>query len=49
MNDRAQALAAQLIRNFHEVELTAFKREPLYESRYARLARGTAARKLGAS
>ncbi|WP_343638716.1 cupin domain-containing protein [Roseateles sp.] len=49
MTDRAKALAAQLIRNFHEAELTEFKREPLYEARSARLARGTAARKLGAS
>lgn len=49
MTDRAQALAAQLIRNIHEVEMTSLERDPLYESRYARLARGTAAKKLGAS
>lgn len=49
MTDRAQALAAQLIRNFNDAELSTFQREPLYESRYARLARGTAAKKLGAS
>ncbi|MDH0868076.1 cupin domain-containing protein [Mitsuaria sp. GD03876] len=49
MTDRAQALAAQLIRNIHEVEMTSLKRDPLYESRFARLARGTAAKKLGAS
>ncbi|WP_416761181.1 cupin domain-containing protein [Roseateles sp. So40a] len=49
MTERAQALAAQLIRNFHDAELTSFKREPLYEARSVRLARGTAAQKLGAS
>lgn len=49
MNDRAQALAAQLIRNFHEAELKPLSRPPHYDSRGVRLARGTAARKLGAS
>lgn len=49
MSDRAKALAAQLIRNFNEVEMTSLDRPPLYGSRYARLARGTAAKKLGAS
>ncbi len=49
MNEKAAALAAQLIRNFNEVELKHETREPLYESRGARLAPGTAAKKLGAS
>jgi uncharacterized cupin superfamily protein len=48
-NDRAQALAATLIRNFDDAPREHFVREPLYESMSARLARGTAARKLGAS
>ena len=49
MNDKAAALAQALIRNFHEAPLTAFERAPLYASQGARLATGTAARKLGAS
>lgn len=49
MNERAQALAAALIRNFHDAPLEPFAREPLYESRGVRLARGSAARKLGCS
>ena len=49
MNDRAKALAASLIRNFNDVPLERLVREPHYDSRGARLARGTAARKLGAS
>ena len=49
MNDKAQALAAQLIRNIHQVPLSHDQREPLYDSRGARLAEGTAAQKLGAS
>ena len=49
MNDKAQALAAQLIRNIHHVPLSHDQREPLYDSRGARLAEGTAAQKLGAS
>lgn len=49
MTDRAQALAAQLIRNFHEAELTRYLRPPHYDARGVRLAPGTAARKLGAS
>ncbi|OWQ93734.1 auxin-binding protein [Roseateles aquatilis] len=49
MNDRAQALAALLIRNFHEAELKPFQRPPNYDARGVRLAPGTAARKLGAS
>ncbi len=49
MTPRAQALAAALIRNVDAVPLEAFAREPLYEGRTARLAPGTAARKLGAT
>jgi uncharacterized cupin superfamily protein len=49
MNDRARALAASLIRNFNEVPLERLVREPHYDSAGTRLARGTAARKLGAS
>ncbi len=49
MNDKALALAAQLIRNVHRVPLSHDVREPLYDSRGARLAVGTAAQKLGAS
>ena len=49
MSDDAAALAAALIRNINEVPLQPLTREPHYDSRSARLARGTAARKLGAS
>ena len=49
MSDRAATLAAALIRNFNEVALTRLLREPHYDAEGARLARGTAARKLGAS
>lgn len=49
MNDRAAVLAASLIRNFDEVPLNRMVRDPHYDDRGARLARGTAARKLGAS
>jgi uncharacterized cupin superfamily protein len=49
MNERAAALASALIRNFNEVPLKHFLREPLYDSHGVRLARGTTARKLGAS
>ncbi len=49
MSERAKALADQLIRNFDEVPLKRLLREPLYDAAGARLARGTAARKLGAS
>lgn len=48
-SDRATALAATLIRNFNEVPLTQLLREPHYDAKGARLAQGTAARKLGAS
>lgn len=49
MSERAEQLAAALIRNFNEVPLKRMVREPLYDAEGARLARGTAARKLGAS
>jgi uncharacterized cupin superfamily protein len=49
MSDRANELASTLIRNVDDVALTRLLREPLYDSHYARLARGTAAQKLGAS
>jgi uncharacterized cupin superfamily protein len=48
MNDKAAALAQQLIRNFNSAPLENLAREPLYGSRSARLGRGTAARQLGA-
>jgi uncharacterized cupin superfamily protein len=46
---RAQELASLLIRNFSEMTMETFAREPLYASKGVRLADGTAARKLGAS
>ena len=49
MNDRAKGLAETLIRNFNEAPAERFVREPHYDSLGARLATGTAARKLGAS
>ena len=49
MNDRAKALAASLIRNFNDAPVERLVREPRYDSTGARLARGTAAHKLGAS
>src|SRR5204862_7024331 len=49
MSDKADALAKLLIRNFDDVPLAREVRPPLYDSLCARLARGTAARKLGAS
>ena len=49
MNDNARALAGRLIRNFDEVATERQVREPLYDSLSARLASGSAARKLGAS
>jgi len=49
MSERATELAAALIRNFDDVPRKRLLREPLYDSQRARLAPGTAARKLGAS
>jgi len=49
MNEKADSLAARLIRNFNDATLEHQRREPLYESLAARLATGTAAQNLGAS
>ncbi|MCA3251007.1 MAG: cupin domain-containing protein [Rubrivivax sp.] len=49
MNDTARALAQRLIRNLDDVPKAREVREPLYDSTGARLAPGTAARRLGAS
>jgi uncharacterized cupin superfamily protein len=49
MSDRAAELAAALIRNVDDVPLKRLLREPHYDTRSSRLARGTAAQKLGAS
>ena len=49
MSTRATELADRLVRNVHEVPLERFTRAPLYDAHCARLARGTAAQKLGAS
>ena len=48
MTDKASDLAQRLIRNFNDVPLNPDVRAPLYESRSARLAVGTAAQKMGA-
>ena len=49
MNDKAASLGASLIRNFNDAPLERLLREPHYDTQCARLAKGTAARKLGAS
>lgn len=49
MTDKASGLAAKLIRNFNDMPLEREVREPLYDTRCARLALGTAALKMGAS
>jgi uncharacterized cupin superfamily protein len=49
MTDNAAALFDRLIRNFQDVALEREVRPPLYDTLCARLAKGTAARKLGAS
>ena len=49
MTAEATSLAARLIRNFNELPLQRLQREPLYDAEGVRLARGTAASKLGAS
>jgi len=48
-DDKQAALRARLIRNFNEVERVREQRDPLYDTLSARLARGTAANKLGIS
>ena len=47
--DNAAALRERLIRNFEDVEMARELRAPLYDTSCARLANGTAARKLGIS
>ncbi|MBL8688710.1 MAG: cupin domain-containing protein [Rhodospirillaceae bacterium] len=49
MSEKTHALAEKLIRNFNDVKSEHDVREPLYDSHWARLAVGKAARKLGAS
>ena len=49
MNDKAASLGASLIRNFNDAPLERLLREPHYDTQCARLAKGTVARKLGAS
>lgn len=49
MTQDIHPLAQRLIRNIDEVPLEHLVRAPLYDARSARLATGTAARKLGAS
>ncbi len=47
MSDKADELRARLVRNFNTAALRQEQREPLYDTRCARLAAGTAAVKLG--
>ena len=49
MTEPARALADKLIRNFNAAHTEHQVRDPLYDTACARLATGTAARKLGAS
>jgi len=49
MTESPVSLASLLIRNFNDAPVELQVREPLYETLAARLAPGTAARKLGAS
>ena len=49
MTEPARALADKLIRNFNAAHTEHQVRDPLYDTVCARLATGTAARKLGAS
>jgi uncharacterized cupin superfamily protein len=48
MTERVDRLRAELIRNFNEVPLERQQREPLYDTRCARVSAGTAATRLGA-
>ena len=47
LSEKGAALRAQLIRNPRDAVLEPSRRDPLYESRGARLSTGSAARKLG--
>jgi uncharacterized cupin superfamily protein len=49
MTEAAETLAKLLVRNFSDTDTQRELRPPLYDTVCARLARGTAARKLGAS
>ncbi|WP_372524719.1 cupin domain-containing protein [Piscinibacter sp.] len=49
MSDKSDQLRAKLIRNFNDAAKTHEQRAPLYDSLCVRLARGTAATKLGIS
>ena len=49
MSDKSDQLRARLIRNFNDAAKTREQRAPLYDSLCVRLARGTAATKLGIS
>lgn len=49
MSEKAQVLAAKLIRNFNTANTVRETRDPLYDTVCARLGTGTAASKLGAS
>jgi uncharacterized cupin superfamily protein len=49
MTEAAETLAKLLVRNFSDADTQRELRPPLYDTVCARLARGTAARKLGAS
>ncbi|MFL6694716.1 MAG: cupin domain-containing protein [Ramlibacter sp.] len=49
LSERAAALRATLVRNVNEVPLERLLREPHYDVQGTRLAKGTAAKKLGAS
>jgi uncharacterized cupin superfamily protein len=48
MNDTAQQLRQQLVRNIDEAKLERFERAPLYDTQTGGMTDGTAAKKLGA-
>jgi uncharacterized cupin superfamily protein len=48
MNDTAQQLRQQLVRNVDDVKLERFERAPLYDTRTGGITEGMAAKKLGA-